>query len=58
MYWPREKGQNLTTGNMVITLKNETIKQNWTERVISVALPELRESRIVLHLQFLAWPGR
>lgn len=58
VYWPKERGQDLTIANMVISLQNVIVKQYWTERLISVALPELRESRVVLHLQLTCWPGR
>ncbi|CAH0557308.1 unnamed protein product [Brassicogethes aeneus] len=57
VYWPKEKGQNLTVSNMVISLQSVIVKTNWVERLISVAIPEKRESWVVLHLQFTSWPG-
>ncbi|CAG9853928.1 unnamed protein product [Phyllotreta striolata] len=57
IYWPKEKGQSLNILNMVITLQSIITKTHWIERLISVNLPEKRESRVVLHLQFTSWPG-
>lgn len=57
VYWPREKGQSINIINMVITLQSVIVKSHWIERLICVNLPEKRESRVVLHLQFTSWPG-
>ncbi|XP_056643679.1 tyrosine-protein phosphatase non-receptor type 23 [Diorhabda sublineata] len=57
VYWPKEKGQSINVINMVITLQSVIVKSHWIERLICVNLPEKRESRVVLHLQFTSWPG-
>lgn len=43
---------------MVISLQNVAVKAYWTERIVTITLPEQRESKVVLHMQFTAWPGR
>lgn len=58
VYWPKEKGQSLNFLNMVITLQSLIVKTHWVERLISVNIPEKRESWMVMHLQFTSWPGR
>ncbi|KAJ8972454.1 hypothetical protein NQ317_017454 [Molorchus minor] len=57
MYWPKERGQPLNILNMVITLQSVIVKSHWVERLISVNLPEKRDSWVVMHLQFTSWPG-
>ncbi|CAG9825233.1 unnamed protein product [Phaedon cochleariae] len=57
VYWPKEKGQSMSVLNMVITLQSVIVKSHWTERLIAVNLPEKRDSRVVMHLQFTSWPG-
>ncbi|KAJ8943850.1 hypothetical protein NQ314_009620 [Rhamnusium bicolor] len=57
VYWPKEKGQHLNIQNMVISLQSVIVKSHWIERLISVNLPEKRDSWIVMHLQFTSWPG-
>ncbi|XP_050516886.1 tyrosine-protein phosphatase non-receptor type 23 [Diabrotica virgifera virgifera] len=57
IYWPKEKGSSLNILNMVITLQNVIVKSHWTERLIAINLPEKRESRVIMHLQFTSWPG-
>nr|XP_023015123.1 tyrosine-protein phosphatase non-receptor type 23 [Leptinotarsa decemlineata] len=57
VYWPNEKGQSLNVLNMVISLQSIIVKSHWTERLISVNVPEKRDSRVVMHLQFTSWPG-
>ncbi|XP_018579784.1 tyrosine-protein phosphatase non-receptor type 23 isoform X2 [Anoplophora glabripennis] len=57
VYWPKEKGQHLNVLNMVISLQSVIVKSHWIERLISVNLPEKRESWVVMHLQFTSWPG-
>ncbi|XP_034230470.1 tyrosine-protein phosphatase non-receptor type 23 isoform X2 [Thrips palmi] len=56
-YWPAEKGQELSLGRMRLNLQTANVKQHWTERIISVYDAETRASKIVVHLQFTAWPG-
>ncbi|KAF7268015.1 hypothetical protein GWI33_018816 [Rhynchophorus ferrugineus] len=57
VYWPSEKGKNLNVLNMVISLQNIVVKPNWIERVILISVPEKKESWVVMHLQFISWPG-
>ncbi|XP_050309351.1 tyrosine-protein phosphatase non-receptor type 23 [Anthonomus grandis grandis] len=59
IYWPNEKGQNLTilNQNMVLSLQSVVVKPHWTERLIQLTLPEKKESWTVMHLQFTSWPG-
>ncbi|KAG5896890.1 hypothetical protein JTB14_033528 [Gonioctena quinquepunctata] len=57
IYWPREKGESLNILNMVLSLQSVIVKSHWTERLISINVPEKRDSRVVMHLQFMSWPG-
>ncbi|RZC41776.1 tyrosine-protein phosphatase non-receptor type 23 [Asbolus verrucosus] len=57
IYWPKEKGRDLTMAGMVISLMSVTTKPHWVERLISITIPEKRDSRVVMHLQFTSWPG-
>ncbi|VEN54036.1 unnamed protein product [Callosobruchus maculatus] len=59
VYWPTEKGRNLSYGNMILSLQSVITKTHWVERLISVTIntPEKRESWVVMHLQFTSWPG-
>ncbi|KAJ1520087.1 hypothetical protein ONE63_004309 [Megalurothrips usitatus] len=56
-YWPAEKNQEMSFGRMRLSLQTANVKQFWTERIISVYDTESRVSRIIVHLQFTAWPG-
>lgn len=56
-YWPAEKSQEMSLGRMRLNLQTANVKQHWTERIISVYDVETRASKIVVHLQFTAWPG-
>ncbi|XP_025836665.1 tyrosine-protein phosphatase non-receptor type 23 isoform X2 [Agrilus planipennis] len=57
IYWPKEKGQQLTFGNWIVTLQSNDIKEFWTQRIISLHRLEERDSRNLIHMQFTAWPG-
>ena len=45
-------------GRMKLSLQTCIVRQHWVERIISVCEPETRATRVVIHLQFTAWPGR
>ncbi|XP_049813399.1 tyrosine-protein phosphatase non-receptor type 23 isoform X1 [Schistocerca nitens] len=57
IYWPQEKGSELTMGKMKLSLQSCNVRPNWIERIISVSLGETRARRVIVHLQFTAWPG-
>lgn len=56
-YWPTEKGKDLCYSGLVVSLISTTTKPHWIERLISVGIPEKRDSRVLMHLQFTSWPG-
>ncbi|EFA03751.2 tyrosine-protein phosphatase non-receptor type 23 [Tribolium castaneum] len=57
IYWPLEKGRDLSLPGMSISLISATPKPHWTERLIAINVPEKRDSRVLMHLQFTSWPG-
>ncbi|XP_030747813.1 tyrosine-protein phosphatase non-receptor type 23 [Sitophilus oryzae] len=57
IYWPTEKGKNISISNMVLSLQSMVVKPNWIERLILISIPEKKESSVVMHLQFTSWPG-
>lgn len=57
IYWPQEKGRDLLFPGMVISLVGLTVKPHWIERLISISIPEKKESKMLIHLQYTAWPG-
>lgn len=57
IYWPQEKGSELAMGKMKLSLQSCNVRQNWVERIISMCLGETRARRVIVHLQFTAWPG-
>nr|CAD7437881.1 unnamed protein product [Timema bartmani] len=57
VYWPLEKGQELAMGKMKLSLQSSNIRPHWTERILSICVGETRVSRVIVHLQFTAWPG-
>ncbi|XP_063922824.1 tyrosine-protein phosphatase non-receptor type 23 isoform X2 [Zophobas morio] len=57
VYWPTEKGRDLALSGLVVSLVSVTVKPHWIERLISIGIPEKRDSRVLLHLQFTSWPG-
>ncbi|XP_045472120.1 tyrosine-protein phosphatase non-receptor type 23 isoform X2 [Harmonia axyridis] len=56
IYWPQEKGKDIYVGNMVICLQNITVKTHWTERLISISIPDKKQFATIVHLQFTEWP--
>lgn len=58
IYWPTEKGQELAMGKLKISLQSSNVKGHWIERIMSLSVPETRSVRVVVHLQFISWPGR
>ncbi|XP_069698409.1 tyrosine-protein phosphatase non-receptor type 23 isoform X3 [Periplaneta americana] len=57
VYWPIEKGQELAMGKMKLTLQSSNVRSHWVERIVSVTAVEARVTRVIVHLQFTAWPG-
>ncbi|CAL8111900.1 unnamed protein product [Orchesella dallaii] len=57
LYWPKEKGAFLEYGVLKIVLQTKNIKQHYVERILSVSHRDLKQSRVVVHLQFTGWPG-
>nr|CAD7405110.1 unnamed protein product [Timema poppensis] len=57
VYWPLEKGQELAMGKMKLSLQSSNVRPHWTERILSICVGETRVSRVIVHLQFTAWPG-
>ncbi|KDR21340.1 Tyrosine-protein phosphatase non-receptor type 23 [Zootermopsis nevadensis] len=57
IYWPLEKGQELAMGKMKLTLQSSNTRSHWIERIVSVCANESRTTRVIVHLQFTAWPG-
>lgn len=57
IYWPCEKGRDLSIPGMLISLISVTPKPHWIERLISINVPEKRDSRVIMHLQFTSPPG-
>lgn len=58
IYWPTEKGQELEMGKLKISLQSSNVRTHWVERILSLSVIETRATRVVIHLQFTAWPGR
>jgi tyrosine-protein phosphatase non-receptor type 23 len=57
VYWPAEKGRDLALSGMIVSLVSVTVKPHWVERLISIGIPEKRDTRVLMHLQFTSWPG-
>ncbi|KAJ9584232.1 hypothetical protein L9F63_021437, partial [Diploptera punctata] len=57
IYWPTQKGEELAMGKMKLSLQSSNVRSHWTERIISITVVETRASRVIVHLQFSAWPG-
>lgn len=48
----------MTLPNKAVSLQSVVPKENWTERHILISILETRETRLVSHYQFTAWPTR
>ncbi|CAG2065101.1 unnamed protein product [Timema podura] len=44
-------------GKMKLSLQSSNVRPHWTERILSICVGETRVSRVIVHLQFTAWPG-
>ncbi|KAK9888811.1 hypothetical protein WA026_001034 [Henosepilachna vigintioctopunctata] len=57
VYWPTESEKNIIISNMVISLQSISKKNHWTERIITISIPDKKETSTLVHLQFTVWPG-
>ncbi|XP_063228884.1 tyrosine-protein phosphatase non-receptor type 23 isoform X3 [Bacillus rossius redtenbacheri] len=57
VYWPADRADDLVLGKLRLSLQSSNVRPHWTERILSLAVGETRVSRVVVHLQFTAWPG-
>lgn len=55
VYWPLERGSELTIGKYRIVLQNYNTREYWIERVISIH--DGVKQLVVVHIQFTTWPG-
>lgn len=56
VYWPMERGVEMVVDRVKLTLQSSNPHKHWVERIIHVT--DTRLTRVVVHLQFLEWPGR
>ncbi|CAB3366076.1 Hypothetical predicted protein [Cloeon dipterum] len=57
IYWPTQRGEELSMGKLRLSLNSMNTKPSWTERLISITHTETKMSRVLVHLQFSVWPG-
>ncbi|KAF4517207.1 hypothetical protein B566_EDAN005260 [Ephemera danica] len=57
VYWPAQKGEELSVGKIRLSLQTVNVKSHWTERLITLVQAETRIKRVIVHLQFTTWPG-
>ncbi|GLV42515.1 myopic [Carabus blaptoides fortunei] len=55
VYWPVERGDDLTIGKYRLALQSVNAREHWIERIISVS--DGSKNLVVVHLQFTGWPG-
>lgn len=58
VYWPEDKTNDLTLSRTRLSLQTCNVRPHWVERILSVTSMDSKVSRVVVHLQFTAWPGR
>lgn len=58
VYWPENKTQDFNVGKIRISLQACNPRQHWVERILSVTALDTKIARVVVHLQFTAWPSR
>ncbi|XP_057379338.1 tyrosine-protein phosphatase non-receptor type 23-like [Daphnia carinata] len=57
VYWPVEKGRDITSGPWTITLQSSNTRPYCHERILGLIKNGEAKQRVVVHLQFTAWPG-
>ncbi|XP_034942485.1 tyrosine-protein phosphatase non-receptor type 23 isoform X2 [Chelonus insularis] len=57
IYWPMNKDSNLNIGSFVLSLKSSTNHVTYVQRVIGIIHSERKIERVVVHMQYLAWPA-
>uniref|UniRef100_A0A8D8SC24 Tyrosine-protein phosphatase non-receptor type 23 n=1 Tax=Cacopsylla melanoneura TaxID=428564 RepID=A0A8D8SC24_9HEMI len=57
VYWPTEKGQDLSLAKLRISLQSRNLRGAWSERILSLQDQDKKTTRVVVHLQLTAWPG-
>ncbi|KAL1458289.1 hypothetical protein WDU94_008450 [Cyamophila willieti] len=57
VYWPTEKGQDLSLAKLRISLQSRNLRGSWTERILSLQDQDKKTTHVVVHLQLTAWPG-
>lgn len=56
VYWPESKTNDFSAGKIRIHLQACNPREFWVERILSVT--DNKTTRVVVHLQFIAWPNR
>ncbi|CAH0393687.1 unnamed protein product [Bemisia tabaci] len=56
IYWPVEKGADLSFGRLKLTLQSCNNRNQWIERIIQIS-DQQKASRNIIHLQLTSWPG-
>ncbi|XP_043273287.1 tyrosine-protein phosphatase non-receptor type 23 isoform X2 [Venturia canescens] len=56
IYWPINK-DNLTIGKFTLSLKSSSNHTFYIQRVINIVKSDQRIERVVVHMQYLAWPS-
>lgn len=56
IYWPTERGQQINHGPFTLSLQSTKEKQTYVESILSIIHNETRISRVIIHLQFTAFP--
>ncbi|KAL1124573.1 hypothetical protein AAG570_001197 [Ranatra chinensis] len=56
IYWAVSKNEDLVIGRVKVSLQSCNIRSYWVERIMSVT--DGKVTRVVVHLQFTAWPQR
>ncbi|XP_067930761.1 uncharacterized protein [Watersipora subatra] len=57
-YWPRDRGDRLSFGNLLITLQLANNHKYWTERRIAITNLVTKDTHICTQLQFNSWPSK
>ena len=57
LYIPLSKSQVLNTGHFQISLQSSKSCSSHTERVVNICHATTKQTRAVVHLQLLGWPG-
>ncbi|XP_076057743.1 tyrosine-protein phosphatase non-receptor type protein myopic isoform X2 [Oratosquilla oratoria] len=56
LYWPNQRGASLTFGALSISLQSYKDGSSWCQRVLQLTNHNTKLTRVVIHMQFLAWP--